>query len=54
MPMARAGTAEEVAETVLFLLSEASSYTTGTICASRVGDSWPTAGLRLASAPPNL
>jgi len=30
VPMARAGSAEEVAETVLFLLSEASSYTTGT------------------------
>jgi NAD(P)-dependent dehydrogenase (short-subunit alcohol dehydrogenase family) len=31
VPMARPGTAEEVAETVLFLLSDASSYTTGTI-----------------------
>ena len=30
VPLARPGTAEEVAETVLFLLSEASSYTTGT------------------------
>jgi NAD(P)-dependent dehydrogenase (short-subunit alcohol dehydrogenase family) len=31
MPIARAGTAEEVAPSILFLLSEASSYTTGTI-----------------------
>ena len=31
MPIARAGTPEEVAEGVMFLLSEASSYTTGTI-----------------------
>lgn len=31
VPLARAGTAEEVAETILFLLSDASSYTTGTI-----------------------
>jgi NAD(P)-dependent dehydrogenase (short-subunit alcohol dehydrogenase family) len=31
VPMARAGTAGEVAETVMFLLSDASSYTTGTI-----------------------
>jgi NAD(P)-dependent dehydrogenase (short-subunit alcohol dehydrogenase family) len=31
MPIARAGTPEEVAEGVLFLLSDASSYTTGTI-----------------------
>jgi NAD(P)-dependent dehydrogenase (short-subunit alcohol dehydrogenase family) len=31
MPIARAGTPEEVAEGVMFLLSDASSYTTGTI-----------------------
>ena len=31
VPFSRAGTAEEVAETVLFLLSPASSYTTGAI-----------------------
>ena len=31
MPIARAGTAEEVAPSILFLLSDASSYTTGTI-----------------------
>ena len=30
MPIARAGTPDEVAEAVMFLLSEASSYTTGT------------------------
>ena len=31
VPIARPGTAEEVAEAVLFLLSEASAYTTGTV-----------------------
>lgn len=31
IPMARAGKADEVAEAILFLLSDASSYTTGTI-----------------------
>jgi len=31
MPIARAGTAEEVAPAIMFLLSDASSYTTGTI-----------------------
>jgi NAD(P)-dependent dehydrogenase (short-subunit alcohol dehydrogenase family) len=30
MPIPRAGTPEEVAAAVMFLLSEASSYTTGT------------------------
>ena len=36
MPIARAGTPDEVAESVLFLLSDASSYTTGTD-AARLG-----------------
>lgn len=31
LPLGRAGTAEEVAEAILFLLSDASAYTTGTI-----------------------
>ena len=31
MPIARAGTPDEVAEAILFLLSDAASYTTGTI-----------------------
>ena len=31
LPMQRAGTAEEVAEAILFLLSDAASYTTGSI-----------------------
>ncbi len=31
LPMQRAGTAEEVAEAIVFLLSEAASYTTGSI-----------------------
>jgi NAD(P)-dependent dehydrogenase (short-subunit alcohol dehydrogenase family) len=31
VPLARAGTSEEVAETILFLLSDAASYTTGTV-----------------------
>ena len=31
IPMARAGTADEGAESILFLLSDASSYTTGTM-----------------------
>jgi NAD(P)-dependent dehydrogenase (short-subunit alcohol dehydrogenase family) len=31
LPMQRAGTAEEVAEAIVFLLSDAASYTTGSI-----------------------
>ena len=31
VPMGRAGTAEEVGETVLYLLSDAASYMTGAI-----------------------
>ena len=31
VPLARAGTMDEVAEAVVFLLSEASSYTTGAV-----------------------
>ena len=31
VPMQRAGTAEEVAEAIVWLLSDASSYTTGSI-----------------------
>jgi NAD(P)-dependent dehydrogenase (short-subunit alcohol dehydrogenase family) len=31
VPMARAGTMEEVAEAIVFLLSDASSYTTGAV-----------------------
>jgi len=31
IPMGRAGTAEEIAETILFLLSEAASYVTGAV-----------------------
>jgi NAD(P)-dependent dehydrogenase (short-subunit alcohol dehydrogenase family) len=31
LPMQRAGTAEEVAEAIVFLLSDAASYTSGSI-----------------------
>ena len=31
IPMGRPGTTDEVAESILFLLSDASSYTTGTV-----------------------
>ena len=31
VPMQRAGTAEEVAEAIVWLLSDASSYTTGSV-----------------------
>ena len=31
LPMQRAGSAEEVAEAIVFLLSDAASYTTGSI-----------------------
>jgi len=31
IPMGRAGAAEEVAETILFLLSDAASYVTGAV-----------------------
>ena len=33
LPMQRAGTAEEVAEAILWLLSDAASYTTGSTIA---------------------
>jgi NAD(P)-dependent dehydrogenase (short-subunit alcohol dehydrogenase family) len=37
LPMGRAGTAEEVAKAILFLLSEESSYTTGSFVTVRGG-----------------